>query len=221
MAWRIGIDEAGYGPNLGPLVMTAVACQVPDEFLLSDLWDILSRAVCRTRRKKKVADCRVMVNDSKLVYSGANGLAELERSVLALLGASSPTGWGKISQLIEHLCPGARKRFSAKSGSAMRRRCRLPPRWNRSQRAGIFCRKCRPSRILSGAQCDRWLSARADSTTWSSGPIARGRCWRRDWSNCCAGISLRKRAKRCTWPSTSTGAETFTSTWSAAPATAR
>ena len=28
MPWIVGIDEAGYGPNLGPFVMTAVASRV-------------------------------------------------------------------------------------------------------------------------------------------------------------------------------------------------
>ena len=31
MPWVVGIDEAGYGPNLGPLVQSAVALRLPDD----------------------------------------------------------------------------------------------------------------------------------------------------------------------------------------------
>ena len=41
MPWIVGIDEAGYGPNLGPFVMTSVALRVPDEHTDADLWHLL------------------------------------------------------------------------------------------------------------------------------------------------------------------------------------
>jgi ribonuclease HII len=84
MAWLVGIDEAGYGPNLGPLVMTAVACRVPGG-AETDLWQLLGRAV---RRHGERDDGRLVVADSKLVYSTARGLACLEQTVLAALGVS-------------------------------------------------------------------------------------------------------------------------------------
>lgn len=80
MPWQIGIDEAGYGPNLGPFVMTLVACRVPEKAEASCLWKLLKKGV---RRADDEADARLIVADSKLVYSPARGWIELEKTVLA------------------------------------------------------------------------------------------------------------------------------------------
>jgi ribonuclease HII len=80
MPWLVGIDEAAYGPNLGPLVMGAVACRVP--CLETDLWERMAAAV---RRHDEEEDGRLVVADSKLVYSTAKGLRDLEHAVLSFL----------------------------------------------------------------------------------------------------------------------------------------
>jgi hypothetical protein len=83
MTWAVGVDEAGYGPNLGPFVMSAAACRLPDDRPAPDLWCALRTAV---RRGSDPADGRLLVDDSKVVHEGARGLAALERGVLAALG---------------------------------------------------------------------------------------------------------------------------------------
>lgn len=76
-----GIDEAGYGPLLGPLSSAACAFRTPDADPPPDLWDCLRKAVGR----RKSRDGRTLhVNDSKAVYTPSAGLAELERAVLCL-----------------------------------------------------------------------------------------------------------------------------------------
>jgi ribonuclease HII len=80
MPWHIGIDEAGYGPNLGPFVMTLVACKTPDD---SCLWEAMKPCV---RRADEPADDRLIVADSKQVYSPSQGWAELERTALSAFG---------------------------------------------------------------------------------------------------------------------------------------
>jgi len=85
MAWIIGIDEAGYGPNLGPFVMSAVAFRVPDDVAHTDLWTLLAKAVERCSAE---GDPRLSVDDSKKVYSPGKGIEELERCVLASLAGS-------------------------------------------------------------------------------------------------------------------------------------
>jgi hypothetical protein len=100
MPWMVGIDEAGYGPNLGPLVMTAVACRLADT-TAADLWQMLRPAV---RRPGDDDDGRILVEDSKLVYSTARGLLELERGVLACLGCRlGPSPW-TLCHFLESTC---------------------------------------------------------------------------------------------------------------------
>jgi ribonuclease HII len=95
MPWLIGIDEAGYGPNLGPFVMTLAACQVPHALEDVDLWDVLKACV---RRADERADERLIVADSKLVYSSASGWDELERTVLSARHGPN------LAALLQDLC---------------------------------------------------------------------------------------------------------------------
>jgi hypothetical protein len=80
-----GIDEAGYGPLLGPLVVGCCAFEVDADPAgdLPCLWKLLKRVVGKTRSK---TGKRIHINDSKLVYQpGPEGLKELEKGVLTLL----------------------------------------------------------------------------------------------------------------------------------------
>jgi ribonuclease HII len=87
MPYCIGIDEAGYGPNLGPLVQAAVAVRVPGDS--RDLWNDLKDGVCRALDDDRI---RALIDDSKKVYILPNGLERLERTVLAVFGPQRSIG---------------------------------------------------------------------------------------------------------------------------------
>jgi len=82
MAILAGIDEAGYGPLLGPLVVSGTVFSVPQNLLKADLWQVLQKAVAKD--KKKLAG-RLLVNDSKKAYSRSSGTHHLQRTVMAAI----------------------------------------------------------------------------------------------------------------------------------------
>ncbi|MGQ0633354.1 MAG: hypothetical protein ACT4QC_01990 [Planctomycetaceae bacterium] len=101
MPLLIGMDEAGYGPNLGPLVVTAVAWEVPVDPREIDLWSEFSGVL----GPEPCADgSRLQIADSKAVYTPARGLTALETGVLAALavwrgdsnGASLPQSFREV-----------------------------------------------------------------------------------------------------------------------------
>lgn len=78
----MGIDEVGYGPILGPLVVTSCTFLVPQHFE-DDMWTRLQESV---GKYKKGLGNRLLVTDSKKAYSRSSGIGHLERTTLAFLG---------------------------------------------------------------------------------------------------------------------------------------
>ncbi|QDU96906.1 hypothetical protein [Lignipirellula cremea] len=103
MAYLLGTDEAGYGPNLGPLVIAATLWRVPDDLLLGDASDDLpgnssadiaqldhqldERLAGFIRRSPAAGPGRIVVADSKALYKRGSGLRWLEQGVLPALHA--------------------------------------------------------------------------------------------------------------------------------------
>jgi hypothetical protein len=94
MGYLIGTDEAGYGPNFGPLVVSATVWHVAGSPRGVDLYRRLGSAVTPDGNGD-AASGAVWIADSKAVYRAGQGLTALERGVYAALSAclGRPRGW--------------------------------------------------------------------------------------------------------------------------------
>ncbi|MCH8828477.1 MAG: hypothetical protein IID45_02755 [Planctomycetes bacterium] len=107
MGLIIGMDEAGLGPNLGPLVITATVWETAADPKDVDFWVAFDEVVTATPRTH---DRRLHLADSKQVYTPARGIGALERTVLAAL-----TLYGRMPESFTAL----RQRLGAAPESAL------------------------------------------------------------------------------------------------------
>ncbi len=89
-----GIDEAGYGPRLGPLTVTLSAFRTDA--------GPLDRALAAAVTKNAAIDEPLLrVDDSKVVYRGRNGFACLEKTVLGFWFAAAGRLPADLGDLLE------------------------------------------------------------------------------------------------------------------------
>lgn len=78
-----GIDEAGYGPTLGPFVLSKVVMEIPAEYHHeTNIWHVLKDAVSEKIQRR---GNRIVVGDSKKLYQQKTGLKFLEEAVLSFI----------------------------------------------------------------------------------------------------------------------------------------
>ncbi len=100
MPWVIGTDEAGYGPNLGPLVVGATTWHYGGLLSLESALAELAAALNPAAPHR--GNSGVTIADSKRLYSPSSGLSRLEGSLLAALAACGlcPRDWRDVWTLM-------------------------------------------------------------------------------------------------------------------------
>ena len=102
MTLVVGTDEAGYGPNLGPLVVAATIWRLSAG---PDAADAVFAALAEGEW-----NTAPLWADSKTIHRGGAGFAALERGVLAALGlfaGSRIDGWPGLAAAVGAIGPGA------------------------------------------------------------------------------------------------------------------
>jgi ribonuclease HII len=108
MVVLVGIDEAGFGPILGPLIVSSSSFSLPHNLLTTDLWRVLRKSI--SDRRKHIAG-RLLIADSKKAYTRSLGIKHLQRTVLSVLKCLNYEP-STLAELIELLCPSCLGRLS-------------------------------------------------------------------------------------------------------------
>ncbi|MDZ4819811.1 MAG: hypothetical protein SGJ20_12650 [Planctomycetota bacterium] len=102
MPYLVGTDEAGLGPNLGPLMIASTVWWVDQSVATLDLFETLAGVVCNMPDESDSG--RIPIADSKCLYKAGQGLHHLEHGFLTALAClgNRPGNW---QQLWSSLCP--------------------------------------------------------------------------------------------------------------------
>ncbi len=102
MTLVIGTDEAGYGPNLGPLVVTATLWEIDETVEALRLFEALAEWVSNDPAQH---DQRIVIADSKQIYRSGQRLDVLEATALAAMISQSeaPADAGRLDRW-ESIC---------------------------------------------------------------------------------------------------------------------
>ena len=96
----IGMDEAGYGPNLGPLTIASTLWETPSNPHSCDFAALLKEVLDTQSTCKKT---KLHIADSKLVNTGKNGFLSLETSALTLLNLTG-VETSSIRKILKQVC---------------------------------------------------------------------------------------------------------------------
>jgi ribonuclease HII len=121
MAILAGIDEAGFGPLLGPLVVSSAAFAVEPALLDADLWQTFAKSVGKCR--KRLAG-RLLIADSKKAFDREEGMGHLERTSLVALDCMGKRP-SDLTGLLTALCPDCLPRLAEYAWYQDLQECRL------------------------------------------------------------------------------------------------
>ena len=83
MVYLIGTDEAGYGPNLGPLLVASSVWKISGNPDGHDLYQMLKGLITDQMPAEKIHN-RLVITDSKKLYQSRHSLNRLERTLFPL-----------------------------------------------------------------------------------------------------------------------------------------